>query len=623
LAIGDFLPKPVKIGLVSQQKTPSQAASAMPIGTAFVKFYSMKKMMIGIAAVALLSSCTQVGGWFGSDTDSTNNNLSSESSNKAMIFRDESITKENAYSDLFLDSAALEHYIQRKNITGDMAQRMREFYLVRNNQFAWFNSNGLTEQARGLWSLRAEDVAKSKDSSAKAIDKTMDSLLSSGSAAMMTDTATLTDSERILRDSAALMDGSTAMTFSTSDSTVVQTELALTEQLVQLAGENKGVVTADNFYWLVPRKKMDAMQLADSVLNKPTDSALYRDHQQYTALKQSLQLYYTAAKQGGWDSLTIKAGLKKGVKSPQVTALKRRLAATGDYPAGDTTNVFTDSLVTALASVQQQYGFAPTGQLNDSLVRELNVPAEQRVRQILVNMNRALWMPRTQVDSSHIMINIPSLQLVVYGDSGKRLEMPVIVGKEGTGTMAFSDEITKVVFNPYWNIPESIVRNEIKPEMDKDPNYLKKKNMEVVRQHDSLPEIRQLPGKDNALGRVKFLFPNSFDIYLHDTPHKNLFAQQNRALSHGCIRVAKPDSLAAFILRGQSEWTPEKIAAAMNSGKEQTVDVKNPVPVSITYYTAWIAPNGKMNFRKDIYGYDQKTAAQMFTGAATSTAKQI
>jgi L,D-transpeptidase YcbB len=573
----------------------------------------MKKMLIGIAAVSLLSSCTQVGGWFGSDKDSTQN-LNSESAYKAKIFRDQSITKENAYSDLFLDSAALETYITRKKIEGDKAQRMRDFYLVRNNQFAWFSSSGLTEQARGLWSLRADDLEKQKDTSAKRVVEMMDSLLTDNSAIITADTGTVANNNRILKDSAALMDGSTAMIFDNSDTTVVQTELALTEQLVELAGENNSVVTAENFYWMVPRKKMDAMQLADSVL-KGSDSALWKNNTQYTALKNSLQLYYTAAKNGGWDSLGVVKGIQKGAKSPAVTVLKKRLAATGDYPATDTSNVYNDSLVTAIKTVQQQYGFAPTGTLNDSLIRELNVPAEERVQQLLVNMNRALWMPQ-QNDSTRIMVNIPSLQLYVYSDSGKVMEMPVIVGKEGTGTMAFSDEISQIVFNPYWNIPQSIVQNEIKPAMKSDPNYLKKKNMEIVRQHDSLPEIRQLPGKDNALGRVKFLFPNSFDIYLHDTPHKNLFAQQNRALSHGCIRVAKPDSLARFILRGQGEWTPEKIAAAMNSGKEQKVEVKNPVPVSITYYTAFTDDKGRMHFRKDVYGYDKKTAAKMFTNGS-------
>jgi len=570
----------------------------------------MKKMMIGIVAVTLLSSCTRVGGWFGTDSDSTQT-LNSEAAHRAKIFRDESITKENAYSDLFLDSSALDNYIKQKNIPGENAQRMREFYLVRNNQFAWFTSDGPTEQARSLWSLRADDLETAKDSSAKAISKRMDSLLTSGSAVMSSDSTAVTDAEKILKDSARLMDGSTAMTFDKSDADLVFTELALTEQLVQLSGENNGVVTEDNFYWLVPRKKMDAMQLADSVLNG-TDSMLWSNNAHYTALKNSLQLYYKAAKNGGWDSLALTAGLRKGVQSPAVTALKKRLAATNDYPSTDTSNVYNDSLEMAIRTVQQQYGFTPTGQLSDSLIQELNVPAQERVKQILVNMNRAVWMPR-QTDSTRITVNIPSLQLYVYSDSGKVMEMPVIVGKEGTGTMAFSDEISKIVFNPYWNIPQSIVQNEIKPAMKNDPNYLKKKNMEIVRQNDSLPEIRQLPGKDNALGRVKFLFPNSFDIYLHDTPNKDLFALQNRALSHGCIRVAKPDSLASFILRGQSEWTPDKIAAAMNSDKEQTVEVKNPVPVSITYYTAFADERGRMQFRKDVYGYDKKTAAKMFT----------
>ncbi|HET7898782.1 MAG TPA: L,D-transpeptidase family protein, partial [Flavisolibacter sp.] len=315
------------------------------------------------------------------------------------------------------------------------------------------------------------------------------------------------------------------------------------------------------------------------------------------------------------------AGLHKGAKSPAVTALKKRLAATGDYPTVDTSNLFTDSLATAIRQVQEQFGLKATGQVTDSLVNELNVPAEQRVQQILVNMNRVLWMPQTS-DSTGIMVNIPSQELTVYRDTATVMRLPVIVGKEGTGTMAFHDQITQVVFSPYWNIPESVVQREIKPAMDKDPHYLEKNHMEIVKQDDSLPQIRQLPGEDNALGRVKFLFPNSFDIYLHDTPNRSLFAQKNRALSHGCIRVAHPASLAHYILRDQTEWTPQKIETAMNSGKEQKVEVKNPVPVAITYYTAWINPAGKLNFRKDVYGYDQKTAEKMFTTPAVPDGKK-
>lgn len=544
----------------------------------------MKKMLIGLAAVSLLGSCTQTQGWFGGNSaaDSTEK-LQTEGAHNARLERDESITRENAFSDLFLDSATIDSFLTKEKMAGDEAERMRAFYRVRANQFAWFTSAGVTESARGLWSLAAAEEGK-KDAPTDDLKERMDSLL--------------------LNDSVA---------FSPADTALVRTELALTAQLVKLSEEANGVVTADNFYWLVPRKKMDAMQLADSLLTKQPDSTVGAGNRHYAALKENLKLYYNAAKAGGWQPVQ-KAALKKGAKSPAVTLLKKRLAATGDYPAADTSNVFTDSLATAIRAVQEQYGMTPTGRLTDSLVTELNVPAAERLQQLLVNMNRALWM-KPLTDSPHISVNIPSLQLVVYTDSGKGMEMPVVVGKEGTGTMAFSGAVSTVVFSPYWNIPKSIVRTEIKPEMDKDPAYLKKKNMEVVKQDDSLPQLRQLPGKDNPLGRVKFLFPNRFDIYLHDTPAKDQFAQQNRALSHGCIRVAKPDSLAAFVLRGQSDWTPQKIAAAMNGDKEQKVEVKNRVPVVISYYTAFVDEKGRMNFRPDVYGYDKKAAQKMFTGS--------
>ena len=605
--------------------------------------------MIGIAAAALLSSCQQVAGWFGRNENADSTSLTSENAHAAKAVRDESITKENAYSDLFLDSAALENYIQKEKISGETAARMRDFYLVRNNQFAWFTSQGLTEQARGLWSLYASEDKKDKSSPTARIEERMDSLLTSDSlvfAAARTTSATATattpsangkpvitgsklaavksdSSSTVANHTQAAPDSSSAATnrslfFNASDTTLVQTELALTAQYVQMASESGNPITADNYLWLVPRKKVDAMELADSLLNKQKDSSLWQGNAQYAALKQNLNLYYNAAKNGGWPTISSAMNLKKGTKSPAVTALKKRLAATGDYPAGDTAAVFSDSLVTAIKSVQEQFGLQPTGQLTDSLVQELNVPAEQRVQQILVNMNRVLWMPQRH-DSVEVNVNIPSLELVVYRDTATVMKMPVIVGKEGTGTIAFRDQITQVVFSPYWNIPESVVQREIKPEMAKDPNYLQKKHMEIVKPDDSLPQIRQLPGKDNALGRVKFLFPNSFEIYLHDTPNRDLFAQQNRALSHGCIRVAQPDSLAHFVLRGQPEWTPQKIAEAMNSGKEQKVDVKNPVPVVITYYTTWLGKNGKMNFRKDVYGYDQQTAAKMFTNTTTAS----
>ncbi|MCW3088611.1 MAG: ErfK/YbiS/YcfS/YnhG family protein, partial [Sediminibacterium sp.] len=183
--------------------------------------------------------------------------------------------------------------------------------------------------------------------------------------------------------------------------------------------------------------------------------------------------------------------------------------------------------------------------------------------------------------------------------------------------------LDQIVFSPYWNIPPSIVKAEILPAMNKNSNYLAQKNMEIVSGGGSgLPTIRQKPGADNSLGRVKFLFPNSFNIYFHDTPSKSLFDKDVRAYSHGCIRISDPVWMANYLLENSPEWTPERIEDAMNAGVEKTVRLKHSVPVIITYYTAWIDENNKMNFRDDVYGNDHDVAVKLFTDD-TSPAVQI
>ena len=539
----------------------------------------MKRTIFGIAILGVLSSCTQVAGWFGTNSDSTK--IHADSASYAAYARDKSITTTNAYSDLFLDINAVESFILRRKLDDSSANTMRSFYRVRNYQYAWFSSTGPTEQARGLWSLQAR----------------------------RTDSAT-TDSLGKLRDRMDTLLQRDSITVNNNDSSFVQTELALTQQLIQYAGKNPQHINRHSIYYLVPAKKMDAMEYADSILNRQKDSVMYAGNKQYTFLKEQLATYYSIAKNGGWATIST-TQLKKGTKSPAVTALKKRLQLTKDYNGTDTTNVFSDSLEVAVKSFQQRHGLAPNGIVNDSLVSILNVPVEQRIQQIIVNMNRSLWMPQTP-DSSRIEVSIPSQMLYAYADSGKAFEMPVIVGKEGSGTVMFSSEIDHIVFNPIWNIPESIVRDEIMPKVKSDANYLKKNNIEVVKQNDSLPVLRQLPGKDNPLGKVKFLFPNTHEIYLHDTPDKMHFAKTDRTLSHGCIRVANAAKLVQYLLRDQSDWTAQKIQAAMNSGKEQRVSLKAKQPVNITYLTAWVDANGYMNFTPDVYNHDKDAIAKMF-----------
>ena len=541
----------------------------------------MKRIIFGIAILGVLNSCTQVAGWFGTNSDSTGAKHV-DSSSYAAYSRDESITSANAYSDLFLDSNAVESYIKKEKLPDSSATTMRNFYKVRNFQYAWFTSDGPTEQARGLWGLYATEGDGSSKDTAQDLSKRMDTLLQKDS---------------IIVDK--------------NDSSFVQTELALTQQLIKYAAKNPQHINSNSIYYLVPAKKMNAMDYADSILSRQRDSSMYSDNKVYTALKGQLANYYSIAKNGGWGTITSTGQLKKGTKSPAVIALKKRLQLSKDYNGTDTTNIFSDSLEFAVKSFQQRNGLKPTGIVNDSMITVLNIPVEQRIQQIIVNMNRAMWMPK-QVDSSRIEINIPSQMLYAYADSGKAFEMPVIVGKEGNSTVMFSSNISQIVFNPTWNIPESIVKNEIMPKMKEDKNYLKKNNIEVVKQNDSLPVLRQLPGKNNPLGKAKFLFPNTHDIYLHDTPDKTAFAKQDRALSHGCIRVADAARLAQYLLKDQSDWTAQKINSAMNNGKEETVTLKNREAVNINYLTAWVDKDGYMNFRPDVYSHDKEAMDKMF-----------
>jgi len=260
---------------------------------------------------------------------------------------------------------------------------------------------------------------------------------------------------------------------------------------------------------------------------------------------------------------------------------------------------------------QSSHGYKATGTITKDLISDLNIPALARVQQLLVNMQRMRWMP-TNPDGVIIVVNIPEFE--VYVDSGRNIlfQMDVVVGREGHNTTMFSGNLNQVVFSPYWNIPASIVKKEVIPGLRRDKNYLKKRNMEITGREGGLPAVRQRPGERNALGKVKFLFPNSFNIYMHDTPEKGFFDRSERDLRHGCIRLSDAPKMANYLLRNSSEWSPEKIKTAMNSGKEQFVKLKSPVPVIITYYTAWVDNKGGLHFADDIYDHDREMAKKMF-----------
>ena len=542
----------------------------------------MKRILIyGALISGLFAACQNA------NTTRNGDDSEEEKEQKNVSKRDYSITKANSYSDLFLDSSAMEKFFATKKLPDSLARRMRSFYNARNYQFAWFTSAGLTEQARAFWNLHDYVTTYDNDTTLrdKALQKRMDALTA----------------EEELAASAS--------------PNFIQTELTLTQHFITyiLHNYDKGYVKRKEMERFIPLKKRNAMEVADSLLNKKhKDNKYFEDvHEPYRKLKEKLAVYYQVAKNGGWPQIPTTKTLKKGASSPTVALVKKRLQLSGDMPGNDTTQTFNDTLETAVRRFQQSLGYTPTGVVNAQLIKDMNVPAMQRLQQVLLNMDRMRWMP-TEPSGQLIVVNIPEFILHVYEGKQKAFDMNVVVGKEGHNTVSFSGDLSTIVFSPYWNVPPSIVKKEILPALEKNPDYLASQNMEMVGTEDGLPKIRQLPGDKNSLGRVKFLFPNSFNIYFHDTPAKSLFSRDKRAYSHGCIRLEEPEKMAQYLLRNNPEWTPEKIAEAMNADKEQYVKLKKPIPVIITYYTAWVDETGLLNFRDDIYNHDSDLASKMF-----------
>ena len=528
-------------------------------------------------------------GLFASCQNENNTESQKEEAKKKVSKRDYSITKANSYSDLFLDSVTMEKFITEEKVSDSVARRMRSFYNTRNYQFAWFSDDGLTEQALGFWNLHDYETTYEKDTilKDKALQKRMDNLIAE---------------ENLSVDE--------------SSKSYINTELKLTQHFIlyMLNNYEKGFVKRKEMERFIPFKKIDIMYVADSLLTKKhKDNKYFEDvNEPYKLLKEQLGKYYNIVKNGGWPQITTeKKSLKPGTTDPSIPLIKKRLQITGDMAGHDTSAIYNDTLQQAVSNFQTRFGYTPDGVINAQLIKEMNVPALKRVEQILMNMGRMRWMP-TRPSGELILVNIPEFVLHMYKGSDQVFAMNVVVGKEGHNTMMFNGDLNQIVFSPYWNVPPSIVKNEILPKMEADPNYLASQNMEQVGTEGDLPKIRQLPGDGNSLGKVKFLFPNSFNIYFHDTPAKSLFDKDKRAYSHGCIRLAEPEKMANYLLKDNPEWTPERISAAMNSGQEKYVKLKKPVPVVITYYTAWVDDNHRLNFREDIYDHDEKLAKKMF-----------
>ena len=346
-------------------------------------------------------------------------------------------------------------------------------------------------------------------------------------------------------------------------------------------------------------------------------------HRQYTQLRDALAKYREIAQRGGWPSVPVDIKLKPGQHHPAVVAVAKRLAVSGDYTGtiDEQNPQYGPELQEAVKRFQRRHGIEPDAIVGRAVAAQMNVTADARVRQIALNLERWRWLPR-DLGERHILVNVPEYRLEVWEGDQVPLAMRVVVGKKDTPTPIFADDMTHVVFSPYWNVPAEIAKNETVPSALRDPAFLQRTNMEVLDKSgkpvdpssidlEAVSEyrFRQRPGSSNSLGLVKFMFPNQYNVYLHDTPADSLFARATRSFSHGCVRVEQPEKLAQYVLGSKPEWTPERIAEAMHAGTERTVKLPAPLPVYLGYWTARVSADGILQFRDDLYGIDTRQMA--------------
>jgi murein L,D-transpeptidase YcbB/YkuD len=489
------------------------------------------------------------------------------------------------------------------------AQRVKlfEFYRNRGYACAWFNEYGLTEQSGKVVNMVRDYIESGVFSTGQLIPGII-----------------------------GLHDSVSADTFipTGNDTLLMRADVWFTAQFL-LFSETvwKGnAAQAASFEWYLPVKKFSQVEYLSRLLQEDTTSAIGSEpvFRQFHRLREKMKLYASLEKAGGWPVIRLPGDtVSEGDSAEIVMHIRRRLAVTGDFSGDTVSQTFDTSLARVVSEIRASYGMDGS-MIDDRLVRELNIPVTDRLQTMTLNLERWKWIP-PDPGENYLAVNIPEYMLHVFEAGREVKSMRVIVGKSVSKTVIFSGDMAEVVFSPYWIIPRSIISHEILPAVQRDVSYLANHRMEVFI-NSSPPKVvnpssidfdkytgrtfpysfRQKPGSDNSLGRVKFLFPNDYSIYLHDTPARSLFNKEERSFSHGCIRLSEPAWLAEYLLQNDSAWTPGKIEEAMNGVKETKVKLHNPVPVYITYFTSWVDRNGRLNFRDDVYGHDRKLAKTVF-----------
>lgn len=385
------------------------------------------------------------------------------------------------------------------------------------------------------------------------------------------------------------------------------------------------------FFWEkgMPLENDIAMRVkieSPSDLVKEIDDLQPKD-KQYRKLQHALAKYRALAEADTLPPVSTKINLHPGDSGVDIAAIRMKLELReGIKGRSSSSDIYDDKLAEALKGFQQRHGLEPDGVLNAETATWLNVSLKEKSELVALNLERLRWFPRIESDDDEIVINVPEYMLRVYRNSKEKMAMRVVLGSEFTPTPVFHDTLKYIVFSPTWMVPQSIFEREFLPKLRTDPIQFDterfrfyKDGSEIDPALESWTEesldvkrysVVENPGDANSLGKVKFIMPNNYSVYLHDTPADRLFHREERALSHGCIRLEKPMEMALYLLEGQG-WDEKKIAKSMKSTKPVKVDLEKDYPVHIVYRTVWVDDKDEVHFRKDIYGHDQRHLAQL------------
>jgi murein L,D-transpeptidase YcbB/YkuD len=350
-------------------------------------------------------------------------------------------------------------------------------------------------------------------------------------------------------------------------------------------------------------------------------------HPMYLSLKQELARYRQAAASTGRVAIAQGKSIEPDTHDERVLALRTRLSASGDLDAAQDSesDVYDAAVQAAMRRFQERMGLVVNGKLDARMITELNVPLDERITQLLVNLDRGRVLLHDLPDE-FVVVNIAAYSIYLVRGQEIVWNARAQVGKDYRRTPMFRSEIDYLVFNPTWTVPPGIIRNDILPDARRDPESITRRGLDVLDasgnkvdpasinwskfKSGNIPyTLRQEPGPKNALGRVKIMFPNSYSVYLHDTPSQSKFEESDRAFSSGCVRVERPLELAELLLADPSAWSTARIEEAVDTGRTENVTLPHKVPVLLAYWTAWVDPQGRVNFRRDVYGQDAQWAA--------------